>query len=134
MADDTLTNPGITRADETATQSPNRLIASNRVEGTAVYDRQGEKLGRIENFMVDKRSGQAEYAVMSFGGFLGIGDDHYPIPWSKLTYDTDKGGYVVDLDREKLKEGPKYRADEEPVFDRDYDRRVYDYYGVVYTW
>ena len=130
MVEDTVT----ARAGETATQSPHRLIASNRVEGTAVYDREGEKLGRIENFMVDKRSGQAEYAVMSFGGILGFGEDHHPIPWSKLTYDTDKGGYVVDLDRDKLREGPNFRAGEEPEFDRDYDRRVHDYYGVVYTW
>jgi hypothetical protein len=130
MAEDTIT----THTSETATQSPHRLIASNRVEGTAVYDRQGEKLGRIEHFMVDKVSGRSEYAVMSFGGFLGIGDDHYPIPWSKLTYEPEQGGYVVDLDREKLKDGPKFRAGEEPQFDRDYDRRVYDYYGVVYTW
>ena len=132
MADDTLIN----RAHDThsQTQGPHRLIASNRVEGTAVYDRQGEKLGRIENFMVDKRSGQAEYAVMSFGGILGFGDDHYPIPWSKLTYDTDQGGYVVDLDRDRLNNGPKYRAGEEPEFNRDYDQQVYDYYGVVYTW
>ena len=135
MADDTITtSAGSTYTGETASQSPHRLIASNRVEGTAVYDRQGEKLGRIENFMVDKRSGQAEYAVMSFGGFLGIGDDHYPIPWSKLTYEPEQGGYVVDLDRDRLQDGPKFRAGEEPDFDRDYDRRVYDYYGVVYTW
>jgi hypothetical protein len=71
---------------------------------------------------------------MSFGGFLGVGDDHHPIPWSKLDYDPEQGGYVVDLDREKLKNGPKYRAGEEPTFDRDYDQRVYDYYGVTYTW
>ena len=134
MAQDTFTASPTTTATDTAGISPNRLIASNRVEGTAVYDRAGEKLGRIENFMVDKVSGRSEYAVMSFGGFLGIGDDHYPIPWSKLTYDTEKGGYIVDLDRDKLKEGPNYRAGEEPDFNRDYDRRVYDYYGVVYTW
>ena len=133
MADDTITTRAGT-ANETSTESPHRLIASDRVEGTAVYDRQGEKLGRIENFMVDKVSGRSEYAVMSFGGFLGIGDDHYPIPWSKLTYEPEQGGYVVDLDREKLKDGPKFRAGEEPQFDRDYDQRVYDYYGVVYTW
>ena len=129
MAEDTI----ITSLNDTATQSAHRLIASDRVEGTAVYDRQGEKLGRIENFMVDKRTGRAEYAVMSFGGFLGIGDDHHPIPWAKLDYDPDKGGYVVDLDREKLQSGPKYRAGEQPAFDRDYDRRVHDYYGVVYS-
>lgn len=132
MQDDMITSA--TATGTTTRDTPHRLIASNRVEGTAVYNRQGEKLGRIENFMVDKVSGRSEYAVMSFGGFLGMGDDHYPIPWSKLTYDTDKGGYVVDLDREKLTNGPSYRADEEPAFDRDYGQRVYNYYGVTYTW
>ena len=130
MADHTLTHADT----DTLTAGPHRLIASNRVEGTAVYNRAGEKLGRIENFMVDKVSGRSEYAVMSFGGFLGIGDDHHPIPWDKLSYDTGKGGYVVDLVRDKLTNGPKYRAGEEPAFDRDYDRRVYDYYGVTYSW
>jgi sporulation protein YlmC with PRC-barrel domain len=122
----------------TATRSDSgshrRLIASNRVEGTAVYNRKGEKLGRIENFMVDKKSGQAEYAVMSFGGLFGLGDNHYPLPWNALDYDPERGGYVVDLDKEKLKSGPSFRAGEEPDFDRDYDRRVYDYYGIIYTW
>lgn len=131
MADDTITT---TIGATEATESPHRLIASNRVEGTAVYNREGEKLGRIESFMVDKRSGQAEYAVMSFGGLFGLGDNHYPLPWNVLTYDPDKGGYVVDLDKDKLKEGPSFRAGEEPDFSRDYGRRVYDYYGVVYTW
>jgi sporulation protein YlmC with PRC-barrel domain len=135
MADDTITTRvGTHPASETGSESPHRLIASNRVDGTAVYDREGEKLGRIENFMVDKRSGQAEYAVMSFGGFLGVGEDHYPIPWDKLTYEPEQGGYVVDLDRDKLKDGPNYRAGAEPEFDRDYDRRVHDYYGVSYNW
>jgi hypothetical protein len=119
-------------ADDIA--SPHRLIASNRVEGTAVYNRAGEKLGRIEYFMVDKVSGQAEYAVMSFGGLFGFGDNHYPLPWDMLDYDPDQGGYVVDLDQEKLKSGPSFRAGEAPDFDRDYRRTVYDYYGVIYTW
>ena len=113
---------------------PRRLIASNRVEGTAVYNRDGEKLGRIEYFMVDKRSGQAEYAVLSFGGLFGLGDHHHPLPWNVLVYDSERGGYVVDLDRETLKSGPNFRAGEEPDFNADYDRRVFDYYGVVYTW
>ena len=68
MAEDTLTSSS-SSSNDTDTQSPHRLIASNRVEGTAVYNRAGEKLGRIENFMVDKVSGRSEYAVMSFGGF-----------------------------------------------------------------
>lgn len=115
------------------TGSAHRLIASNRVEGTAVYNREGEKLGRIEYFMVDKRSGRADYAVMSFGGLFGLGDHHHPLPWDVLDYDTGRGGYVVDLDKDKLTGGPSFRAGEEPEFDRDYDRRVFDYYGVVYT-
>ena len=73
-------------ADETG-----RLIASNKVEGTAVYNREGERLGSVYNFMVDKVSGQVAYAVMSFGGFLGIGDSYHPLPWKSLTYDTEHG-------------------------------------------
>ena len=114
--------------------SPHRLIASNRVEGTAVYNRGGEKLGRIEYFMVDKITGQADYAVMSFGGLFGLGGKHYPLPWDVLEFDPAKGGYVVDLDRDKLEKGPSFEAGQEPSFDRSYDQRVYDYYGVIYTW
>jgi hypothetical protein len=130
MAEDSAT---ATRS-EAGQDSPNRLIASNRVEGTAVYDRDGGKLGRIEYFMVDKVSGQAEYAVMSFGGLFGLGGKHYPLPWDMLEYDPDKGGYVVDLDKDKLEQGPSFEAGQEPAFDRSYDRNVYDYYGVIYTW
>jgi len=110
-----------------------RLIASNKVEGTAVYNRQGEKLGSVHNFMVDKRSGKVEYAVMSFGGFLGIGDSYHPLPWNVLTYDVDKGGYVVDLDKRMLEEAPSYRSGQEPPYDRAYGQKVYGYYRVPYN-
>ena len=83
-----------------------RLIASNKVEGTAVYNRNSEKLGSIYNFMVDKESGQVEYAVLSFGGLFGMGGDYYPLPWDVLSYDTDRGGYVVDLEKEVLEKAP----------------------------
>ena len=119
---------------ESGVDSPHRRIASNRVEGTAVFDRSGDKLGRIEYFMTDKVSGQADYAVMSFGGLFGLGGKHYPIPWDVLEYDPARGGYVVDLDKTKLEKGPSFAAGEEPAFDRRYDQRVYDYYGVIYTW
>lgn len=117
---------------DTATDETDRLIASNKVEGTAVYNRQGDRLGTVHNFMVDKRSGQAEYAVMSFGGFLGIGESYHPLPWKVLTYDTDQNGYVVDLDKDMLEKAPSYRADDEPRYDRAYGERVYGYYGVPY--
>ena len=116
---------------EVALDETDRLIASDRVEGTAVYNRQAERLGDVYNFMVDKRSGQVAYAVMPFGGFLGIGDDYYPLPWKALTYDTTLQGYVVDLDKDRLRQAPHYARTAEPEWrDPDYGRRVDDYYGM----
>ena len=74
----------------------------------------------MHNFMVNKRSGQVEYAVMSFGGFLGMGESYHPLPWKSLTYDTRQGGYVVDIDKNKLQAAPSYKAGEEPTYDRAY--------------
>jgi sporulation protein YlmC with PRC-barrel domain len=116
------------------TDETTRLIASNKVEGTAVYNRNGERLGSIYNFMVDKESGEVEYAVLTFGGLFGMGGDYYPLPWDVLTYDTDQGGYVVDLDKEMLEKAPRYNAADEPQFTQDYGREVYGYYGVNYPY
>ncbi|QGP78917.1 PRC-barrel domain-containing protein [Sphingobium sp. CAP-1] len=115
-------------------QNHGDLIASDRVEGTAVYNRQGERLGRISNFMVDKASGQVRYAVLSFGGFLGMGHDHYPLPWSMLHYDLAQGGYVVDLDKQLLDHAPRYADEQRPDYDDGYGRNVYQYYGLIYPW
>ena len=118
----------------TRPHATHRLIASDKVEGTSVYNRQGERLGKLRKFMVDKRSGRAEYAVLSFGGLFGLGGAQYPLPWNALEYDTDKGGFVVDLDKDKLDNAPRYDEGEEPDYDPDYGRAVYDYYGVIYTY
>ena len=123
-----------TMTDAVETDETSRLIASNKVEGTAVYGTDGEKLGSIHNFMVDKRSGQVDYAVLGFGGLSGMGENHYPLPWDALTYDTDKGGYVVNISRDKLEGAPSYRVGDEPRYDADYDRRLVDYYGVTATY
>lgn len=113
--------------------SPNTMIASDRVEGTAVYNRAGERLGTVARFMVDKVSGQAEYAVLSFGGLFGIGNRHYPLPWRALTYQPDKGGYVVDVTKEQIDDAPGYDAEgEEPKYDQAYREQVYTYYGFPY--
>jgi hypothetical protein len=117
-----------------ATDETIELIASNKVEGTVVYNLAHERLGTIYNFMVDKRSGQAEYAVLSFGGFLGMGNDYYPLPWDMLVYDTEQGGYVVDIDKEALEGAPHYAAGREPSYDRSYGQQVYGYYGVDYPY
>ncbi len=121
----TTTETGTFATDET-----DRLISSTKVEGTVVYNRQGERLGTISNFMVDKYSGQVAYAVLSSGGFLGLGKKScHPLPWKVLTYDTGKGGYVVDLDKDTLESAPSYVLGETPNWsDRHWSRSIDAYY------
>ncbi len=107
-----------------------RLIASNKVEGTPVYGRNGDRLGSIYNVMIDKRSGQVEYAVMTSGGFLGMGADYKPVPWKMLRYDDQEDGYRVNMTQHDLDCAPGFRRGQEPRFDRDYDVYVYDWYGL----
>jgi sporulation protein YlmC with PRC-barrel domain len=128
----TTTTGGAVPEQGVAIDETERLIASDKVEGTAVYNRQGERLGDVYNFMVDKISGKVAYAVLSFGGFLGIGERYHPLPWDKLTYDTSLGGYVVDIDRGTLERAPTYARDETPWSDPNYGREVHGYYGSRY--
>ena len=108
------------------------LISSEKVDGTVVYNREGERLGSIHHFMVGKRNGRVEYAVLSFGGLFGMGERYHPLPWKALDYDTGKGGFVVDIDKEQLKSGPSFERGQEPRFDRDYGEKVYGHYGRSY--
>jgi len=114
----------------TPTPSPSDVISSERVEGTKVYNREGDKLGSIDDLMIDKASGQVRYAVLEFGGFLGVGTDRYPLPWDVLKYDKSKEGYVVPLDKSTLEGAPRYSVDDIPTYTPDYSRSVNDYYGV----
>lgn len=118
--------------DDLPRDETGHLIASNKVEGTAVYGRDGERLGTIYNFMVDKFSGRVEYAVMAYGGFLGMGTRYYPLPWRVLTYDTREGGYHVRMSEQDLENAPSFDRNTEPRFDRRYGSRVHDYYGLNY--
>ncbi len=105
------------------------LIGSDKVEGTAVYGPDKNKIGSVQRIMLDKISGKVAYAVVSFGGFLGIGEDYYPMPWSKLRYDTGLGGYRVDVTADQLKGAPKFSKHKDWDWaDRASDRKVYDYY------
>jgi hypothetical protein len=105
------------------------VIASDRVTGTNVYNPAGEKLGHLEKIMLDKYSGKVAFALMSFGGFLGIGAKFHPLPWSSLKYDTVKEGYVVNLDKKTLEEAPTTDAFDTPLWaDEAWNRKVYDYY------
>ena len=112
--------------------STSNVISSERVEGTTVYNQSGDKLGSIDDLMIDKMSGQVRYAVLEFGGFLGIGTDRYPLPWNMLKYDMSMDGYVVPLDKNVLEGAPRYAQEQVPDYTTDYSRRVNDYYGV--TW
>jgi hypothetical protein len=111
------------------------LIGSDKVEGTPVYRPSGERVGQIERVMIDKMSGKVAYAVMSFGGFMGIGEDYYPLPWSLLTFDQKVGGYVIDITQEQLKGAPKYSKHESWDWsDHERGKRIYNYYGEPPYW
>jgi len=115
---------------EEVTDRAHELISSRRVEGTNVYNRSEERLGTIHSVMIDKRGGKVAYALMSFGGFLGMAERVHPIPWEMLTYDVDIDGYVVDLDRDQLRDAPSLHLDEaDRPRDRAYDEEVAGYYG-----
>jgi hypothetical protein len=107
------------------------VIASNKVQGTAVYDPNGGKIGSIFNFMVNKLNGQVEYAVLQFGGILGVGSDYYPLPWNALKYDKDKGGYVVyNVSKDALINVPHFAPNEEPPYTQAYGEEVSGAWGL----
>lgn len=112
-----------------ATEETERLIASDKVEATAVYDQEGKHLGRIHHLMIDKFSGQVAYAVASFGGLFGIGENWVPLPWKALSYETRVSGYVVDIDRARLEKAPRYASHENPDWsDRAYTNEIDQYW------
>lgn len=108
------------------------LISSNDVNGTDVYANDGTHIGTIDHLMIDKESGKVAYAVMGFGGFLGLGEDHHPVPWGKLRYDMTKDGYATDIIEQEVKGAPT-REDNWHT-DRDWERRTHDHFGVPHYW
>lgn len=119
---------------ETLSITSRSLIAASRVRGTSVYNLIDEELGTVEDIMIDKVTGRAIYAVMSFGGFLGIGESLHPIPWATLKYSEEKGGYVIDLDKNKLTGAPSHTYDPNYEWTPEYGRRVDRYYDVPSYW
>ncbi len=126
---DSTRNEADTRFRDVSGDETNSLIAASKVEGTSVYNRQGESLGSIYDVMINKRSGKVSYAIMSFGGFLGMGESYHPLPWSALTYDEAQGGYVVDIDKDRLEGAPHYSMNDTPDWTGGYGRQIDDYYG-----
>jgi len=111
------------------------LVSAGTIRGTHVYNTDGEALGSIDDLMIDPGSGRIAYAIMSFGGFLGIGERYHPLPWSVLKYDRGRKGYVVPLTKAVLMDAPTYGRDERPEWDdRSYDERIHDYYKTERYW
>jgi len=118
----------------TAETTGHPLISAHKVQGTPVYNLEGERLGDVEDVMLHKLSGKVAFAVLSFGGFLGLGEKYHPLPWSVLTFDPGKGGYVVPMTREQLQGAPVYDKDELTKDDNGWGQRVNDYYQVTPSW
>lgn len=112
-----------------ATNETVNLISCDKVVGTNVYNRQGENLGSVYGLMLNKMTGQVSYAVMSFGGFLGIGERYHPLPWRALRYDTRMEGYVLDMDSTRLKSAPSYESTADAQWLRERDR-IDAYYAI----
>lgn len=116
-----------------ATAHPDhRLISSEDVEGTKVYGVGDEVVGEIDHLLIEKLSGRVAYAVMSFGGFLGLSHSHYPIPWSALKYDTHLGGFRTGITEEQLRDAPAFSDDS--WHDRDWEKRTHQHYGAPHYW
>jgi hypothetical protein len=114
---------------------PHPLIASDRVEGTAVRRPNGDMIGHIERLMIDKVTGKVSYAVLSFGGFLGMGSNLLPLPWARLCYSTRFEAYQLDIDDDELKNAPSFRADKDFDWgDRSQEAALHRYYGIPPYW
>jgi len=110
------------------------LIAGDKVEGTDVRRSDGEKIGSIYRLMIDKRSGKVAYAVMSFGGFLGLGESRRPIPWDALKYNEDLDAYELNMPEDKLGSAPAFTdSDDFDWSDRSWNRNMRDHYAVPGT-
>lgn len=130
MADDADTRPMTT--DDLPSHADHSLVTSSRVINAPVFDKEGERIGRIDDLSIDKTSGQVRFALISFGGFLGIGEQIHPVPWAVLDYSTVWDGYVAPLDREALKAAPNYSHEELAALgggDASYRDRLFAYYG-----
>ena len=118
-----------------ATKMGSSIIDSDKVEGTAVYDPNGAKIGSIDRLLIEKVSGRVVYAVMTFGGFLGMGTEEYTIPWNKLNYDTRFGGYRTDITEQQLKGSPTFYRDNDYSWDnRTREQELYNYWNVPAYW
>lgn len=113
---------------------PQALSASS-LRGNTVKNRMGEDLGEIKDIVIDVDSGQIAYAVLSFGGILGIGDKLFAVPWKSMELNTDEKAFYLDVDKERLENAPGFDKDNWPMTsDRTFVSEVHSYYGVEPYW
>ena len=112
-------------------------ILASRVKGTSVYNTSGDKIGHVEDVVLDKMSDHIMFAALGFGGVMGMGETYYPVPWSVLDYNPDKGGYVVPMTKDALKNAPSYELKDLTKNDGDFGdirQQSYNYYNVKRDW
>lgn len=110
-------------------------IRANKVIGTGVKNRSGEDIGKVEDVVLDKLSNNILFAVVGFGGFLGMAEKYHPIPWSALDYDVGQQSYVVDFTKEQLRSAPSDSLDALTRKDSgSYRAQAYDYYQIPHSW
>lgn len=110
----------------------NRLITASRIKDTSVFNSFGDKIGTVADLSIERSTGHVTYALMSFGGFLGIGEKFHPLPWDVLKYHTERNGYVIPLTKEELQGAPSYTSDELTAYggeDATYRDTVRHYYS-----
>lgn len=116
------------------TRDPNspapRLLSATSLMSDAVYNQKEEKLGDIKDMMLDIHSGTVSYAVLSFGGFLGLGEKLFAVPWSALTLDTVNKRFVLNVESERLQNAPGFDKDNWPdMADATWAQNIHTYYG-----
>jgi len=112
-------------------------ILASKVKGTTVYDSAGDKVGHVEDVVLDKQSDRIMFAALGSGGVLGIGEKFFPVPWSMLDYSKDKGGYVVPVAQDVISKAPTYRLEDLTKNDGDFGKireSSYDYFNIKRDW
>lgn len=122
------------KATPSAQPSESEALPVGKIEGADIYSPDGEPIGAIESLMIDKKTGKVAYAVMSFGGFFGIGEEFYPIPWEKLVYDPDHDAFKLDIDKDRLSQAPKIIDEASYDWSRAEGRKIHDYYGLPFLY
>ena len=123
----------MTRSNTMTASGHAPVLSASSINGTKVLNPMGDHLGSIEDLMLHTDSGDIAYAVLSFGGFLGMGDKLFAIPWEALTIDTEDHSIVLDVDKEKLERAPGFDKDDWPsTADSTWMRDLHRHYGLEY--